>query len=358
MTQQTKIEDLESFYGHFMEKPPLACSYKIDDKFRKTDYGDCNRILQFVQNNETHPLSVAITEALSLIRQFLRKEPKVALSFNGGKDATVVMHLVRCACVMQTEYFHDQSPHEFFKEHIVPFVIHTDAQFKEVAQFFVWADDYFNLNTIVYQGNTFKECLQQFTVESGLKSCFLGVRSTDPTGKSAVALPTLGWPQLTRVSPILNWSFVDVFDFLLRFNVRYCSLYDRGFSSLGVLGKSFANPHLNSSLPKKTYQKKFFMKEYTNHIETTTTESEDFGSFNLNSGLKYLCPVPQSLEPVDIKTDLSERQELVVDELKKRGITDEMINCHLNDDEASSPAIFLPLSESGFDRRGRQQEIQ
>lgn len=37
-----------------------------------------------------------------------------------------------------------------------------------------------------------------------------------------------GWPEFVRINPIINWSFSDVWTFLKRLDVAYCSLYDQG----------------------------------------------------------------------------------------------------------------------------------
>ena len=37
-----------------------------------------------------------------------------------------------------------------------------------------------------------------------------------------------GWPDFVRINPIINWSFGDVWTFLKKLDVPYCSLYDQG----------------------------------------------------------------------------------------------------------------------------------
>ena len=52
-------------------------------------------------------------------------------------------------------------------------------------------------------------------------------------------------------------------------------------------------------------------------------------------------------------TDNDTNVERVIDELFRRGISEEMVETHLDKDEESSAAFFLPLDQV-FDRVGRK----
>lgn len=46
-------------------------------------------------------LGKRLNDSVRIIRNILKENKMVAISFNGGKDATVVMHLVRLACYLE-----------------------------------------------------------------------------------------------------------------------------------------------------------------------------------------------------------------------------------------------------------------
>src|SRR5258707_13895493 len=102
----------------------------------------------------------------------------------------------------------------------------------------------------------------------------MGVRSQSPIcasthrcsphiGKLDFKTPTdQGWPSFLRVHPIINWKYDQIWEYLQRFNVPYCSLYDQGhvkhptspillltlgayrYTSLGSTDNTYRNPAL------------------------------------------------------------------------------------------------------------------
>ena len=77
-----------------------------------------------------------------------------------------------------------------------------------------------------------KQGLQQF-IDSypSIKAIFIGTRRTDPYCAKIEEFSQTDpdWPQIMRVHPIVDWSYKDVWDYLIKFNVPYCILYDQGY---------------------------------------------------------------------------------------------------------------------------------
>jgi len=74
----------------------------------------------------------------------------------------------------------------------------------------------------------------------------MGNRSTDPWSNDLQPFTdsSVGWPSFMRVFPILQWDYCAVWRFLRLFDLPYCSLYDKGFTSLGEKNNSQPNPTL------------------------------------------------------------------------------------------------------------------
>lgn len=88
----------------------------------------------------------------------------------------------------------------------------------------------------------------QDLVDEGIKAVFIGNRRTDPNSASLEAFtPTdSDWPPVMRVSPIIEWNFHDVWRYIKALEVPYCTLYDRGYTSLGSIGNTKRNPDLQT----------------------------------------------------------------------------------------------------------------
>jgi len=49
-----------------------------------------------------------------------------------------------------------------------------------------------------------------------------------------------------RIHPILDWTYAEVWNFLLALRVPYCHLYDLGYTSIGLQDDTIPNPRLRT----------------------------------------------------------------------------------------------------------------
>lgn len=161
------------------------------------------------------------------------KANEVFLSFNGGKDCTVVLHLAITFSRLRG-----------FDPPLCLYV--TGDAFPEVDEFVLNATSNYGLNLVRKHGPIKQALAVMLEENSNLKACLLGTRKADPGAHSLESFaPTdPGWPQIMRVSPIIDWTYSQVWDYLLRHGVPYCPLYEEGYTSLGAKDTTTRNPLL------------------------------------------------------------------------------------------------------------------
>ncbi|KAJ1971728.1 FAD1 flavin adenine dinucleotide synthetase [Dimargaris xerosporica] len=179
-------------------------------------------------SQEATPFGACLREALAIVEQALDQfgPNALAVSFNGGKDCTVLLELYSAA--LQHRYPRTLATI------VATYVTHAHP-FPEVEAFVAQAVQRYGLDLVRTQG-PIKPGLFAFIAQRPLtKAILVGTRRDDPHGAHMpVFAPTdPGWPSFVRVNPVINWSFNDVWAFLRRFDVPYCALYDQGFTSLG-----------------------------------------------------------------------------------------------------------------------------
>lgn len=192
--------------------------------------------MKFAQCNEH------VQESLKLIEKTFTKYriENTCLSFNGGKDCTAVLHLVHSVakkiCVNNNEpklyAFYAQLPNYFSEE--------SDFVNETVKRY--------NIRLMHYSTNSLKESLTELKNDKpNIEAIFVGTRRDDlksGTHMSALAPTDDNWPKFMRVSPILDWSYTQVWDFIRQLDIPYCDLYNQGYSSLGTQDDTAKNSSL------------------------------------------------------------------------------------------------------------------
>ncbi|KAI9502250.1 FAD1 flavin adenine dinucleotide synthetase [Coemansia spiralis] len=187
-------------------------------------------------------LGVKVASALRIIETAIERygPSHVALSFNGGKDCTALMHMVRAVL-----YKHCLE-HNLQSKPLVSLYILYKRSFPEVDEFVQRSVARYDLDLVRLSG-TMKQGLQSFKASHpDIRAIFVGIRRDDPHGSKLgfFAQTDADWPQFMRVNPILDWTFEDIWSSIRQMGVHYCCLYDQGYTSLGDVDSTARNPAL------------------------------------------------------------------------------------------------------------------
>ncbi|XP_010940691.1 uncharacterized protein [Elaeis guineensis] len=160
---------------------------------------------------------------------------QVAFSFNGGKDSTVLLHLLRAGYYLhkgKTDNSNGNQLDCMLKCPIRTIYFESPCAFPEINSFTYETAAVYDLHLEIIRSD-FKSGLETLLKEKSTKAIFLGTRIGDPNavGQEQFSPSSTGWPPFMRVNPILDWSYRDVWAFILTCKVKYCSLYDQGFGT-------------------------------------------------------------------------------------------------------------------------------
>ncbi|KAI0357836.1 adenine nucleotide alpha hydrolases-like protein, partial [Trametes cingulata] len=242
-------------------------------------------VYAFAQSDD--PLAGPVREALQVIDEAFDEwgQDRIALSFNGGKDCTVLLHLVAASLGRRSP-----SQGEEKRKPLPAVYIPVPSPFPQLEAFIADAARAYDLDLFrcapptpsaststsvlpvesvptpgsagppaplgaggtekpkhAKGGEGMRIALELYKARfPHIEAILIGTRRGDPHGAQLTFRnPTdAGWPAFVRVNPIINWAYGDVWAFLRRFRVPYCSLYDEGYTSLGSTYNTWRNPAL------------------------------------------------------------------------------------------------------------------
>ncbi|KAH8338000.1 hypothetical protein KR059_000547, partial [Drosophila kikkawai] len=156
--------------------------------------------------------------------------------FNGGKDCTVLLDLLM-------RYLRQEG---ISSGDIPMLYIKSGDSFVEIDDFVERCVTSYRVKLVEYEGSL-KEALTHMAADMPrIKAVFVGSRNTDPYCENLAPMqPTDNdWPPMMRLNPLLEWSYHDVWHYIHLNDVPYCSLYDKGYTSVGNRSNTIPNPHL------------------------------------------------------------------------------------------------------------------
>jgi len=203
---------------------------------------DCvQSIRQDVYIKDDEALQQKVERSVSVIEEALAEYSLegVALSFNGGKDCCVLLHLLYLVLSKYSSVNRLKILY-FMHENTFPEV---DEFVKKCTQIYGVKMDFLPTPIIT--------SLTTHIKTHNINAIFMGTRSTDPRASTLREFSPSdtqnGWPALMRVNPIVYWTYEDVWKFIKVMDVPYCVLYDRGYTSIGCTTDTIPNPALETN---------------------------------------------------------------------------------------------------------------
>lgn len=232
-----------------------------------------------------------IWESLERIGGWLQSYPndRLLLTWNGGKDCTVLFHLVRMAVALQREQGEkdekqrqqqqqQQSDEDGEFGQIQGLWLRSSEVFPELERFIEETADLHGLKMLVCNVDEeepappssspspppppppveglqlllppaavvavpkarkpdYRRALETLQRRRPFSAVFMAQRRSDPgCGSLELCAPSdvdRGWPEFDRLNPLLDWSYSEIWVFLQAFEIPFCHLYNLGYSSLG-----------------------------------------------------------------------------------------------------------------------------
>ena len=245
-----------------------------------------------------------VQTAIDRLRAFEPKDRPYWLAFSGGKDSCVILELAKMAGVKFEAHYNVTSvdPPE-----LVRFVkkVHPEVSFdiphdKNGKPISMWSllksrctpptrvarycceklKESSGEGTITITGVRWAESFKRkenhgvITVK-GRKGVILNDDNDETRRTVEVCFRT----KKTLVNPIIDWEDEDVWEFIHKYNVPYCELYDKGYKRLGCIGcplSSVSQKRELDAYPKyKEQYKRCFDVMHQNRIERGCESKKD-----------------------------------------------------------------------------------
>jgi FAD synthetase len=214
--------------------------------------------------NETHPPDSLLASvqrqtriSLNVVSTALQryKLSELSVSYNGGKDCLVLLILFLAGLHPENNPTQNKEAEaQILAAKFIPSIYALPPDpFDAVEDFVVTSAKAYHLAITKYTTSppvsTLRSSFEDYLARhADIRAIFVGTRRTDPHGAQLTHFDRTdgGWPDFVRVHPVIDWHYAEIWAFIRHLDLRYCSLYDEGYTSLGGTSDTHPNPRLQN----------------------------------------------------------------------------------------------------------------
>jgi len=188
----------------------------------------------YLIHSKSEELEKKEKESLEVIQTFLEKVKRPYVAFSGGKDSTVLLHLVS-RITKNIDVYSEYNDLDYPEK--------KDFCIYYVKEFLQWPDRYY-MGTVVrndeFDQEGWFDVTKQFIKDGGYDGCLLGFRQEESKNrrilyyqkgfiyqlKNSYYAKMFGFDGMYNCIPLAKWSGVDVFGYIAKYDLPYLPVYD------------------------------------------------------------------------------------------------------------------------------------